>query len=215
MRPTDRLRDMFISEWTAVARHPFAEALGDGSLPSEKMAWYLVQDHRFIDGFVRLLAQAIAHAPSLEDAVPGAQFIALVTGPENTYFKRSLGALGVPDMGRNEPTAPPTADFQSLMREAAASGKYHHMLAVLVVAEWSYLEWASRLLPLPADLPFYFSEWVDLHSGPGFEGVVAYLRDQLDRAWEGLSEAERAEVEALFGRAVTLEKRFFDAAFGA
>ena len=86
------------------------------------------------------------------------------------------------------------------------------MLAVLVVAEWSYLDWAKPYANRADDLPFWFGEWIALHSGGGFEGVVAYLRDQLDTAWHALDDAERRAVEDTFRHAVTLERRFFDAA---
>jgi thiaminase/transcriptional activator TenA len=86
------------------------------------------------------------------------------------------------------------------------------MLAVLVVAEWSYLDWAAPHADKARDLPFWFGEWITLHSGEGFEGVVAYLRDQLDAVWPGLPAQEQRAVEATFARATRLERVFFDAA---
>ncbi|MFC7704732.1 TenA family protein [Plastorhodobacter daqingensis] len=213
MSPTEALRAKHAADWQAITCHPFTEALARGDLPLDAMRWYLVQDYRFIEDFVRLLAQAIAHAPSLADAVPGAQFLAVITGPENTYFQRSFDALGVVEAGRDQPEAAPTTAFRALMRDAAASGSHARMLAVLVVAEWSYLDWASRVAPGSADLPFYFADWITLHSGPGFEAVVDYLRGQLDAAWPGLAPAEQAAVAQAFARAVALERQFFDAAW--
>jgi thiaminase/transcriptional activator TenA len=214
MRSSEALRAQHQADWDAIIHHPFTSALGDGSLPDSAMAWYLVQDYRFIEGFARLLAQAIAHAPTLNDAVPAAQFLAVITGPENTYFQRSLTAFDLPDMGHDQPNAAPTTGFQKLMAEAAASGRYSHMLAVLVVAEWTYLGWASEQAPVRPGLPFYLAEWITLHSGPDFEAVVAYLREQLDRALETASVEERAGAADLFARAVTLERAFFDAVPG-
>lgn len=211
MRPTDHLRALAADDWQAATRHPFTDALADGTLPADRMLAYLQQDHLFIDGFVRLLASAIAHAPSLPDAIPAAQFLGLISGPENTYFLRAIDALG----GTCEPPAPAapiTAEFQALMAQAARSGRYEQMLAVLVVAEWSYLDWATPHADKAADLPFWFGEWITLHSGEGFEGVVAYLRGQLDSAWHTLDDDAKHAVETTFRHAVTLERRFFDAA---
>ncbi|MEL7346151.1 MAG: TenA family protein [Pseudomonadota bacterium] len=212
LRPTDHLRALAAEDWAAATRHPFTDALAAGTLDPALMVGYLQQDYLFIDGFVRLLASAIAHAPSLADSVPAAQFLALITGPENTYFLRSFEALGAAPVAQGA-AAVPTQAFQALMAEAVASGRYEQMLAVLVVAEWTYLDWATPHAPPRAGLPFYFAEWITLHAGEGFESVVAYLRDQLDRAWEGLDEAERSAVEATFTRAVELERAFFDAAW--
>jgi len=214
LRPSEALRARSAADWDAATRHPFCAELAAGALPRAKMAWYLAQDYSFIDGFVRLAASAIAHAPTLADRVPLAQFLGVITGPENTYFQRSFEALGVPERDRTDPDlAPATLGFRALMDEAAASGEYARMIAVLTVAEWSYLTWASPFAPPSAGLPFYFAEWIDLHAGPGFEGVVAYLRDQLDRAWEASDAAGRSHAADAFARAVALERAFFDAAY--
>jgi thiaminase (transcriptional activator TenA) len=174
------------------------------------MAGYLQQDYLFIDGFIRLLATADAHAPSLADRIPEAQFLALVTGTENTYFLRCAEALDF------QPLAQParqTLAFQHLMDQARRSRRYEVMLAVLVVAEWVYLDWASPFAGRAPDLPFWFGEWISLHSGAGFESVVTHLRGQLDAAWDGLDEAGRARVERVFCIAVRPERDFFDAAY--
>lgn len=210
MRPTDQLRQRSQADWTAATTHDFTNALGAGTLAPEKMAGYLQQDYLFVDGFVRLLASAIAHAPTLADAVPAAQFLGLVTSDENTYFLRSLEALGHPAQAK---PAPQTQAFQDLIEKARHSGRYELMLAVLVVAEWVYLDWATPLEHRAADLPFWLGEWITLHAGPGFEGVVAYLRGQLDQIWPQLDAAAQNDVQQFFAQAVTLERAFFDAAW--
>ncbi|MBO9449627.1 TenA family protein [Tropicibacter sp. R16_0] len=215
MRPTEHLRQLAADDWHAATTHAFTTELADGSLPLDKMRWYLAQDYQFIDGFVRLLASAIAHAPSLADSVPAAQFLAVITGPENTYFLRSFEALDVTTDQQNAAPAPATRDFQALMAEAAASGRYELMLAVLVVAEWTYLSWATPVNPPREDLPFWFAEWITLHAGDGFEGVVEYLRTQLDKVWPTLDAAAQSEVEELFTKAVELERAFFNASYAA
>lgn len=215
MRPTDQLRRSVQQDWDAATNHKFCQELADGSLPLEKMRWYLVQDYKFLDQFVRLLATAIAHAPTLADGVPAAQFLGLVTSTENTYFLRSFKALGISEEEQNVPAALETHAFQSLMSEARRSGQYEQMLAVLVVAEWSYLTWANHYKEYGPDLPFWFSEWIDLHSGAGFENVVSYLRDQLDTIWSELSETQQAAATDMFRRAVGCECAFFDAAYAS
>jgi len=211
MRPIDHLQSLCAEDWQAATRHAFTDQLAAGTLPEDRMLAYLRQDYLFIDGFVRLLASAIAHAPTLPDAIPAAQFLGLISGPENTYFLRAIEALG----GQAEPPAPAhpvTAEFQSVMRDAAQSGRYEQMLAVLVVAEWSYLDWATPHGDKADDLPFWFGEWITLHSGDGFESVVAYLRGQLDAVWPGLSPEDQRAVAATFTHATRLERAFFDAA---
>lgn len=213
MSATEYLRAQCQENWDIATKHAFCRELSDGTLPLDKMKWYLAQDYKFIDGFVRLLSTAVAHAPTLADSVPAAQFLAVITGPENTYFLRAFDALDMSDEERNPPADPATVAFQNLMHKARMSGRYELMLAVLVVAEWSYLSWAEPFVDYDKNLPFWFSEWIDLHAGPGFTSVVNYLRDQLDKAWGNLSESERATVTEFFTNAVSYECDFFNAAY--
>ena len=142
-----------------------------------------------------------------------AQFLGLVTSTENTYFLRSFEALEVSTEDQNAPAAPATRAFQDLMHAVRTSGRYEQMLAVLIVAEWSYLTWANRYKYYSTDLPFWFSEWIDLHTGEGFENVVGHLRDQLDNVWADLDDHHQSKAITMFNDAVLCERVFFDAAF--
>jgi len=213
-RPTDILRDANLENWHHATRHKFCAELADGSLPLDKMRNYLAQDYQFIDNFFRLAASAIHHAPSLPDRLPLAQFMGVLAGPENTYFQRSFDALDVPDKERSNPDLKaPTKAFQDLMLKASKSGNYGAMVAVLCVAEWSYLEWATPFADYDKDLPFYFSEWIDLHVGEYFESVVAHLRAQVDSAFNDANEEGRAIIAEYFSESVRLERDFFDMSY--
>jgi len=90
---------------------------------------------------------------------------------------------------------------------------YREMLAVLVVCEWSYLSWAQKVLNETNREDFVTCEWVDLHSGDYFEGVVNYLRGLLDREAELADEVEKEKIKRAFLKAVELEERFFENAY--
>ena len=66
------------------------------------------------------------------------------------------------------------------MREAADTRSYAAALSVLVVAEWLYLDWASRA-PQPLPNNFVHAEWIRLHDNSNFRGFVDFLRTELDR----------------------------------
>jgi thiaminase/transcriptional activator TenA len=208
MSATQHLQSLAAEEWHATTHYAFTNALADGTLSRDNMVGYLQQDYQFIEGFVRLLASALAHAPTLADAVPSARFLGSVCGPENTYFLRALHALEVPPTA---PAAPETIALQQLMDQARRTGGYEIMLSVVVVAEWIYLDWATPLEDGANDLPFWLGEWITLHSDDRFTQVVAYLRDQLDTVWDTLDENTRKDVTATFTEAVRLERAFFEA----
>ncbi|MFF4414141.1 TenA family protein [Streptosporangium sp. NPDC001559] len=209
-------------EWTAVVTHPFAASITRGLTPEEAMRRYLVQDFQFVDSFTALLGAAVAAADTFESRVPFGRFLGeTATTEEKTYFHRALAALGASEA---ELTAPPlepvTADFRALMDEARRSLDYPAILAVLCVAEWSYLGWASLAEePLPGGPggpgSFVHREWIELHEGPAFRAWVAFLRGELDRLGPALPAGEQARVLDVFRRAVRLELRFFDMAAGS
>lgn len=121
-RFTDWLHDEHSEDWNKMINNKFTDQLGDGALPDDVLRRYLIQDHRFLDGFVVLLASMIAEAPSLKDRIPGAQFLGLMTGKENTYFERAFQAPGVTEEQRTTtPDTKVTQLFDQQMRHAAKS----------------------------------------------------------------------------------------------
>lgn len=214
MRPSEQLKQTCIDDWSAATNHAFCIELADGSLPLEKMRVYLAQDYTFIDNFVRLAASAIHYAPALPDRLPLAHFLGNIAGPENTYFQRSFEILDVAQSERVNPDLlKPTRDFQALMLKAAKSGEYGNMVAVLCVAEWVYLSWAEPVVDVVRSLPFYFGEWITLHSGEYFESVIEYLRTQLDTVFNNADAEQQQIMQHYFQQAVLLEKQFFDACY--
>ncbi|TSJ63823.1 TenA family transcriptional regulator [Starkeya sp. 3C] len=207
---SERLRDENADDWNAAVGHRFVDEIFRGTVAPDVMRRYLTQDYQFIDGFVALLGMTIATADRFESRIRFAQFAAMITSDENTYFQRSFDALGVPAAEREHPVlTAPTTGFQALMKEAAASRHYASCLAVLTLAEWLYLSWADRpgALP-PAD--FIHAEWITLHNNDGFRGFVTWLRGELDRVGAAEDEPGRAVATAFFRRAVVLERAFFD-----
>lgn len=160
-----------------------------------------------------LLASMVAHARCLEDRIFGCQFLALVTGKENTYFERCFEVLPNCSLKEREhiPDASPTSGFKGLMTEVAKTGTLGEMLSVLVVCEWTYLSWAQAVDQEAVREEFVLYEWIDLHTC--LVDVVAYLRRLLDKEGELLDESGKEACRARFLQAVQLEEDFFDDAY--
>src|SRR5207302_5541076 len=142
-RFTETLRAASEPGWSHAVGHRFVKELFAGAVPDAVMARYLIQDHRFLDSFLTLLGATLASADTFEARVRSGRFIGMVSGEENTYFLRAFEALGVTEVRRAaDPDTQPTAGFKAIMREAAQT--HAAALSVLVVAEWLYLDWASR-----------------------------------------------------------------------
>jgi thiaminase/transcriptional activator TenA len=86
---------------------------------------------------------------------------------------------------------------------------------VLVVAEWSYLSWGEKVLPITNRDEFLTYEWVDLHSGDYFNDVVAYLRGLLDKEGTLINEEGKENCKAVFLKAIQFEEDFFEMAYAA
>jgi thiaminase/transcriptional activator TenA len=189
-RFTEILRAASEPAWSDAVSHRFVNELFAGAVPDAVMARYLIQDHRFLDSFLTLLGATLASADTFD-------------------FLRAFEALGVTEDRRTaDPDTPPTAGFKAIMRAAAETRSYAAALSVLVVAEWLYLDWASRA-PQPLPVNFVHAEWITLHDNPGFRGFVDFLRAELDR----IGPAQEDLCRDFFQRAVVLELSFFETAY--
>jgi thiaminase/transcriptional activator TenA len=120
---TEDLRAAAGEQWDRVINHRFTTELARGDIDRNVLKKYLIQDHRFLDAFVVLLASAVAKARCLEDRIPGCEFLSIITGKENTYFERSFEVLGCSKEERAKiPDEDVTKGFVNLMREVSSEG---------------------------------------------------------------------------------------------
>lgn len=209
----NELKNQFAEDWDAAVNHPFVSQLLAGSLSDDDLRRYLIQDYQFCDAFVALLGQAVASAPSLPSRLVFARVLGAFASDENTYFQDCFDELDVPDADRTAPALrSATRNFDNLMRSALATRCYPEVLAVLLVAEWLYGDWAARAGE-PTEWPVHakHAEWIRLHNNPEYNDWVTWLRDEFD-AVEPSDAVARERVAVTFAEAVRLERAFFDAA---
>mmetsp|Transcript_15596 Transcript_15596/g.31285 ORF Transcript_15596/g.31285 Transcript_15596/m.31285 type:complete len:258 (+) Transcript_15596:94-867(+) len=144
---TEQLREAAGDQWDRVVNHKFTTELAKGDIDKEVLKKYLIQDHRFLDAFVILLSSAIANARSLGDRIPGCQFLALITGKENTFFERSFEVFGCSDQDERMkiPDDSVTVNFCNLMREVATKGTlgYVRIIFTPIILIWFKLQLIS------------------------------------------------------------------------
>ena len=61
---------------------------------------------------------------------------------------------------------------------------------------------------------FYLAEWIALHTLPGFEAFVNWLREEMDRHGPALPPDRQERLAELFTGIAELEVAFFDGAYG-
>ncbi|WP_136088735.1 TenA family protein [Auritidibacter ignavus] len=192
--------------WDEAINHRFVTELFEGTIDDTVMAGYLDQDYRFFEAFLQLLGAAITTADRLDARLRYASFAGEMVNSEDTYFQRAFDALGVTDELRaSTPDTPSAGGFVDLMREAASSQNYSAVVAVLMVTECLYRDWAARA---PENHPesFVHHEWITLHDNPDFLSFATFLEQEADRS--GAQDAETAH--DFFRRAVELELGFFN-----
>lgn len=195
--------------WSGAVEHRFIQELTCGTVDDAVMAQYLIQDHRFIHNFLILLGAALSYADKFESRITLGRFIGMISSDENDYFLRSFEALGITEKERVErPDCEPTKGINAIMLEAARSGSYPAMIAVLAVAEGVYFDWGIKA-PQPYPDNFIYTEWITLHNNDYFAGFVAFLRGELDR----VGPKERTICSDFFNRMVRLEVDFFNAVY--
>ncbi|GED22362.1 TenA family protein [Halomonas halmophila] len=216
-RLTEWLRELSEPDWSRTVHHPLFDALAARRLTDQEFAAYMVQDYGFVDPFTALLGQAIGHAPCMQDRVVLGQFMGMLTSDENSTFQRTFEAYGV---SAEAEYLPATRDFRQLLKdtalhqEGARSTRYAEMLAVLVVTEWLYLEWATRVERAEGLQPL-MEEWIDLHDNPEFRTFVAWLRRRLEEEMSRLEDEAFVGVVKRFRETVACERAFHDAVYHA
>jgi thiaminase/transcriptional activator TenA len=209
-RFTTWLRERAAPGWSNATGHRFTRELGADTLDDEVFRRYLVQDYAFLRTLVGVFGHAVGDAPSMDSKARLVDFLGTLTAEENDYFERSFEALGVPAETYADPApSPTTRAMEDLLQHAAREGGYAETLAVLVPAEWIYLEWATAVEGGP-HTRFYLAEWVELHATDGFAEFVSWLRRELDAAGAAAGPRRRQRLERLFRRTVTLEVAFFE-----
>ena len=80
-------------DWQAAIQHRFVDEIFAGTLSSEHLRHYLVQDYQFVDRFVALLGAAIASADQYARAFSGKRRGVDTTGLDDVG---GLGHVGAP-----------------------------------------------------------------------------------------------------------------------
>ncbi|TFB59000.1 transcriptional regulator, TENA/THI-4 family protein [Cryobacterium sp. Hz7] len=205
------LRAAVAEAWDAAVDHRFVRELSAGAIDDEVLIGYLVQDHQFFDAFLSMLGACVAYGDEVPAKRRLARQLGMLASDEEGYFQQSFDELGVPKSERTAPElTPATTAFRQVMTEATRSQSYPHLLVILVIAEWLYLDWGEREAQMPER--FVHREWIDLHRGTDFQEWVQFLLDELDRVFPQDS-AERDRLTAVWEHVVDLELAFFDTAY--
>jgi thiaminase len=151
--------------WTAATRHPFLDAVREGTITDSAFDRWLVQDALFVGDLLTFQARLLARAPRPAQAVLAGGCVALVA--ELNWFEVQAARRGI-DL--EQPPLPATLAYGDLLLRLDAA-PYDVALTALWVLERVYLlAWASA-----ASSTSPFSEFVEHWTAPGFADYVDAL----------------------------------------
>ncbi|WP_040338940.1 TenA family transcriptional regulator [Candidatus Blastococcus massiliensis] len=158
--------------WHRATRHPFLDAVRDGSVPAAAFDTWLVQDAHFVGDLLRFQARLLARAPRPAQAVLAAGCVSLVE--ELAWFEEQAVVRGL-DLGG--PRLPATEAYAELL-ERLDTADVPTALTALWTIERTYLDAWSSALPGAPD----YREFVEHWTVPGFAAYVTALQEAADDA---------------------------------
>lgn len=159
------LRGVLDRLWTAATRHPFLDAVREGTITDSAFDRWLGQDALFVGDLLTFQARLLARAPRPAQTVLAGGCVALVA--ELDWFEVQAARRGI-DLG--QPALPATLAYGELLGRLDAA-PYEAAVTALWVLERVYLlAWASA-----ASSTSPFGEFVEHWTAPGFAGYVDAL----------------------------------------
>ena len=189
--------------WQEATRHPFLEAVCEGSFPAEAFETWLVQDYLFVSDALVFQARLLARAPRPAQAVLAQGLVALEA--ELGWFEararqRSL-ALGAP----RQPATATYNDFLASLKPEP----YPVAITALWALERAYLEAWSSAAPGHQDYRQFVEHWTTRE----FAEYVRGLEEAADAALRQSDERERERAEVVFAEVARLERDFWEMAW--
>lgn len=188
--------------WRGATRHPFLDAVRDGTLPREAFDLWLAQDYLFVADLLSSQARILAHAPRRDQAVLAGGLVAAEA--ELGWFDDKASERGL-DLGAFR--LPATQDYRRLM-SSMEDEPYAAAITSVWTIERAYLEaWRS------AKPPAAYAEFVEHWTTPEFAEYVSGLERAADDALSNAREPERETAEQTFLSVTRLEREFWEMTF--
>ncbi|WP_368108531.1 thiaminase II [Bifidobacterium adolescentis] len=211
-----RLRKAADLVWEEGYRQPFIRELGEGALPREKFAFYLLQDFRYLNDYARVHALGLAKTddPEIMAFMLNVQNGAL--NVESTVHRTYLASYGITDeqMNNVRQSAFARAYTSNILSIAYGKDILDILVAVLPCA-WVYADYGYRLAHEFADTldVNQYKSWVDMYKTDEFWQGSAWLIEHIEKLAAEVSEERKQELVDIFVTGVENEYMFWSSAY--
>ncbi len=211
---TDELRHAAAPIWEADLKHPFVRGIADGTLPTEKFTFYLIQDYLFLLEYSRVFAHGVIKA---SDEATMAMFARLLDETLNTEMDLHRGycakfGLSVAEM-ETASVAPTTHAYTRHILNVAEAGTLADLVAGVLPCQWGYAEIGTTLAEQGGSPEPLYQEWIDMYASPEFLSLGKSLRRLLNNLTVECSRSEKARIKNCFLMSSRYEYLFWEMAY--
>ena len=211
---TDELRRAAAPIWEADLKHPFVRGIADGSLPTEKFKFYLIQDYLFLLDYSRVFAHGVIKA---HDEATMALFSQLLNETLNTEMDLHRGycekfGISAAEM-EAAPMAPTTHAYTRHVLNVAENGTLAELVAGVLPCQWGYAEIGTTLTEQGGSPEPLYQEWIDMYASPEFLSLGEWLRGLLNELTAEYSNRQKARIKDYFFTSSRYEYLFWEMAY--
>ncbi len=211
---TDELRQFAAPIWEADLQHPFVRGIADGSLPTEKFKFYLIQDYLFLLDYSRVFAHGVIKAP---DEATMALFSQLLNETLNTEMDLHRGycekfGISAAEM-EQAPVAPTTHAYTRHVLHVAQSGTLAALISGVLPCQWGYAEIGTTLAQQGGSPEPLYQEWIEMYASEEFLALGKWLRSLLNKLTAESGSAEKARLKEHFLLSSRYEYLFWEQAW--
>ena len=211
---TDELRLAAAPIWKADLEHPFVRGIADGSLPTEKFKFYLIQDYLFLLDYSRVFAHGVIKA---SDEATMAIFAQLLNGTLNTEMDLHRGycdkfGISAAEM-ETASIAPTTHAYTRHLLNVAEAGTLAELVAGVLPCQWGYAEIGTTLAKQGGSPEPLYQEWIDMYASPEFLSFGEWLRSLLNSLVAAYSPSEKERIKDTFLMSSRYEYLFWEMAY--
>lgn len=209
MRFTESLWQNNQALYRAIVQLPFNTELADGSLDTQRFAFYVKQDALYLADFSRALAITGTRAPMPADLDAFLGFAGEAVAVEQALHESFLKRFGTfIDVGK----APACFAYTHFLLSTAANDSYPVACAALLPCFWIYRE-VGLHIHAQASASNPYRDWIDTYAGDEFSHAVDRAIALTEQAAARAGEPERERMRQAFNESTRLEWMFWDSAY--
>jgi thiaminase (transcriptional activator TenA) len=201
--------------WDAQFTHPFVKGLGDGTLPSQKFKFYILQDALFLFELARLFAAAARKAMDTETMAHLAKLVSDTIVVERSLHQDYGKAWGMTEAEMAAtPMAPTNYAYTRHLLHVAETGSQAEITVASLPCAWIYCDVGTHLLGSgrpPENHPY--TNWLNLYASPEFAEVAHWMRERVDGWVKNAGEEEKQRMASHFVISSRYEYMFWEMAW--